>query len=192
MSTQSITSRVYSIRYKGLAQQLVSNIYISDAALQLEKPENDGQGIIQCQGLWDTGATNTVVSSRIIDRLKLPVVSRTHVGGVNGEFETTIHMIDLWLPNFFVIRKVLVTKGILTSEIDALIGMDVITMGDFAISNFQGMTIFSYRSPSIADTDYVKQAELLHQAKVNNISRNAPCPCGSGRKYKNCCGKNKI
>ena len=21
----------------------------------------------------------------------------------------------------------------------------------------------------------------------NKISRNAPCPCGSGRKYKNCC-----
>ena len=22
------------------------------------------------------------------------------------------------------------------------------------------------------------------------VSRNAPCPCNSGRKYKNCCGKN--
>jgi uncharacterized protein YecA (UPF0149 family) len=22
------------------------------------------------------------------------------------------------------------------------------------------------------------------------IGRNEPCPCGSGRKYKNCCGKN--
>jgi hypothetical protein len=24
-----------------------------------------------------------------------------------------------------------------------------------------------------------------------SASRNAPCPCGSGRKYKNCCGRNK-
>ena len=23
------------------------------------------------------------------------------------------------------------------------------------------------------------------------IGRNAPCPCGSGKKYKNCCGKNQ-
>jgi preprotein translocase subunit SecA len=23
------------------------------------------------------------------------------------------------------------------------------------------------------------------------VGRNAPCPCGSGKKYKNCCGKNK-
>lgn len=27
-------------------------------------------------------------------------------------------------------------------------------------------------------------------AKTNKIGRNDPCPCGSGKKYKNCCGKN--
>ena len=25
----------------------------------------------------------------------------------------------------------------------------------------------------------------------NKVGRNDPCPCGSGKKYKNCCGKNK-
>ena len=25
--------------------------------------------------------------------------------------------------------------------------------------------------------------------KVNKVGRNDPCPCGSGRKYKQCCGK---
>ena len=25
--------------------------------------------------------------------------------------------------------------------------------------------------------------------RVNKIGRNDPCPCGSGKKYKNCCGK---
>jgi hypothetical protein len=24
---------------------------------------------------------------------------------------------------------------------------------------------------------------------MSNIGRNAPCPCGSGKKYKHCCGK---
>jgi len=27
---------------------------------------------------------------------------------------------------------------------------------------------------------------------MKKISRNAPCPCGSGRKYKNCCGGKQI
>lgn len=26
--------------------------------------------------------------------------------------------------------------------------------------------------------------------QVEKIERNAPCPCGSGKKYKNCCQKN--
>ena len=33
--------------------------------------------------------------------------------------------------------------------------------------------------------DHVKQAPK----KVQKIGRNDPCPCGSGKKYKNCCGK---
>ena len=27
--------------------------------------------------------------------------------------------------------------------------------------------------------------------KTENIGRNDPCPCGSGKKYKKCCGKDK-
>ena len=36
-------------------------------------------------------------------------------------------------------------------------------------------------------------AEKNHTPIVNNepkVGRNDPCPCGSGKKYKNCCGKN--
>lgn len=30
----------------------------------------------------------------------------------------------------------------------------------------------------------------IHYANVKKIGRNEPCPCGSGKKYKHCCGKN--
>ncbi len=33
------------------------------------------------------------------------------------------------------------------------------------------------------------ESKTNKQAKTNKIGRNEPCPCGSGRKYKNCCGK---
>ena len=35
-----------------------------------------------------------------------------------------------------------------------------------------------------SDTTAKKQPK-----KVNKIGRNEPCPCGSGKKYKQCCGK---
>ena len=28
-----------------------------------------------------------------------------------------------------------------------------------------------------------------HKSKAEKIGRNAPCPCGSGKKYKKCCGR---
>ena len=42
--------------------------------------------------------------------------------------------------------------------------------------------------------DEVSPAESQKRAKTadgKNIGRNDPGPCGSGKKYKNCCGRNK-
>ena len=44
-------------------------------------------------------------------------------------------------------------------EIDVIIGMDIINRGDFAVSNRNGATSFSFRIPSIADFDFVKDDE---------------------------------
>ena len=30
--------------------------------------------------------------------------------------------------------------------------------------------------------------ESVHQARSSKVKRNAPCPCGSGKKFKKCCG----
>jgi hypothetical protein len=53
--------------------------------------------------------------------------------------------------------------GIIVSEVDglsggnnALIGMDVITLGDFSITNHKGNTCMSFRVPSGHEIDYVK------------------------------------
>ncbi len=44
----------------------------------------------------------------------------------------------------------------------------------------------TYRS---GGSDDGAKAQPIKKAK--EVGRNDPCPCGSGRKYKNCCGKNK-
>ena len=39
--------------------------------------------------------------------------------------------------------------------------------------------------PAVKNTQPLKQAPIIKNAKVG---RNDPCPCGSGKKYKKCCG----
>ena len=34
-----------------------------------------------------------------------------------------------------------------------------------------------------------KRSKIRSVEKDVKVSRNAPCPCGSGKKYKNCCGR---
>jgi len=37
-------------------------------------------------------------------------------------------------------------------------------------------------------SDLEKMLNPVKPAASNKINRNAPCPCGSGKKYKKCCG----
>jgi len=73
-------------------------------------------------------------------------------------------------------------------EGDALIGMDIITVGDFAVSNFNGKTTHSYRTPSAGEIDFVNDIRMTKANEIPKVGRNDPCPCGSGKKYKKCHG----
>jgi len=46
---------------------------------------------------------------------------------------------------------------------DVLIGMDVITQGDFAITNKDGMTTFSFRTPSLITIDFGQATDTTSQ-----------------------------
>lgn len=78
-----------------------------------------------------------------------------------------------------------------TAQFGVIIGMDVIRMGDFSITNSGNQTWASFRVPSIQGVDYVQEANRI---RFEGIGRNQPCPCGkkdaNGKslKFKRCHG----
>jgi hypothetical protein len=76
------------------------------------------------------------------------------------------YFVDLGLPNGVTIRDVLVSCADLGDDIDVLIGMDIIRHGDFAITNVNNHTTFSFRTPSMKEIDYVKEAKELKSKKT--------------------------
>lgn len=48
-----------------------------------------------------------------------------------------------------------------------------------------------YRDPLEAFGQLMRELSAQQKTFIGKPSKNAPCPCGSGRKYKNCCGKAK-
>lgn len=93
------------------------------------------------------------------------------------------------LPNGVGFHTMTVMEAVL-KDCDVLIGMDIITRGDFAITHSDGNTTFSFQIPSVRKIDFEKDTTPKVPATApKKVGRNDPCPCGSGKKYKHCCGK---
>lgn len=147
-------------------------------------------------GLWDTGATNSCITRELAMKLGLKPVNYARVSGVLGtRNDIPVYYVNVTLNNQDISIDLPVTEcDRLTDDpsenIGMLLGMDIIGQGDFAISNFNGNTVMTFRRPSCGCTDYVQLLNSMKPAHSDKTGRNDPCPCGSGKKYKNCCGKN--
>jgi len=102
---------------------------------------------------------NSMVTQRVVDDLGLLAEGYTkvlHVGGMEEnvpQFQINLAVfVDLHFPGVEVVTGQL-------AGCDVIIGMDIINRGDFAVSNKNGATAFSFRIPSVEDFDFVKADE---------------------------------
>jgi len=100
-------------------------------------------------------------------------------------------MVNFTLPNSVHLLGALVTEWPGELQIGAILGMDVICMGDLSITHVGGKTCMSFRTPSCATIDYVSEYNRIVFA---GVGRNEPCPCGKEKapgvpvKFKHCHG----
>lgn len=143
--------------------------------------------------IWDTGATNSVITEHLAHKLGLQPIGQTIVNGISGPLPTNVFKVNITLNNQEISLDLKVTECKQLSaddKIEALIGMDIIQQGDFAITNYYGNTTMSFRVPSIQKIDFVSGIRKGIPVINDKLpGRNAPCSCGSGKKFKHCCGK---
>ena len=117
------------------------------------------------RGLWDTGASKSSITQRIVDDLNLIPVGNTNISTANGVVAVNTYFVDFGLPNGVTVKNVLVSCADLGEDIDVLIGMDIIRHGDFSITNVNNKTTFSFRTPSVEEIDYVKESRNIYEYK---------------------------
>lgn len=110
--------------------------------------------------VWDTGATNTCISSNIVNELSLIPIGKRTSSTAGGVVECNTYCVDIILPNGVNANDFIVQEVALT-DCDLLIGMDIIRHGDFSITNHEDKTKFSFRIPSITHIDYVEEYNSL-------------------------------
>lgn len=130
----------------------VSEAFDPDSGLSHPTP-------VKCTGIWDTGATGSVITRRIVDHLKLQPVDRVSVNTVNGVRESHVYLVNILLPSNVGFQGLQVTEGDISGA-DVLIGMDIIRLGDLAITHGEeGGLVMSYRTPPDREIDFVKQID---------------------------------
>ncbi len=117
-----------------------------------------GKPSLSVNAIWDTGATNSVISPQVAKDLGLIPIGMTNVHTTGSIERCNVYKIDLLLPNQVTVMDVRVT-GMNIYSADALIGMDIIALGDFAVTNAKGKTCFTFRTPSRRVIDFVKETE---------------------------------
>lgn len=157
----------------------VSLPFVGDQTIQKEI------SIKQFVGVWDTGATGTVITKRVVAELELKPTGQTDVYTAKGKATTNKYFVNVYLPMNVGIQGVNVTEGDLPPDTELLIGMDIITLGDFCITHRDGKTKMSFGVPPSDSIDYV---ENINNSNKQVAGRNDPCSCGSGKKFKKCHG----
>ena len=179
-----INGHAFTARETGIVHELRIPVFVAATGDTIDKN-------ITLSAIIDTGATNCAITSKAAQKIGALPIGMIDVSGVHGVDNVQLYAIDMLLPSDIFLQDVQACDMDNSVACDVLIGMDVLVRGDFCLTNFQGKTTFSFRIPSLEVVDYTVKAPHGYHWTKNKVGRNAPCPCGSGKKYKKCCGKNR-
>lgn len=111
---------------------------------------NPANGIPECariqfDALWDTGAVKSVITQRVVEACGLKPIRPGLIQGVHGMQKSEAYVINLSLPDKITFHELTVVKANATGVWwDVLIGMDIISAGEFSVKNVNSKTEWSF------------------------------------------------
>lgn len=92
--------------------------------------------------------------------LGLKPIKRKLVRGVHGVKEVNVYPVKITLNNKNITLQSDATECdelFPDKSVGLLIGMNIITKGDFVVTNYQGSTVMTFRVPSLQKIDFVAE-----------------------------------
>lgn len=137
---------VFTEQYPHIMNKIINAVVVINTENNLTVPATS---------LWDTGATGTCISYELAQKLHLTPIGFQCIQTPSGSAQVKQYKVHIVLNQELVVQDVTVFDSEIGQQgLDVLIGMDIISLGDFAISNYKGTTQFSFRIPSQEHVDY--------------------------------------
>ena len=122
----------FTAKFSNRASALETNVRISephDPLLGGPLPK-----AIEFKAVWDTGASLTAITQQVIDTLGIQKIDEVDNYTANGRRTAGVYLVNVYLPNNVAFFRIRVIDGDIYGT-DALIGMDIIGQGDFAVTH---------------------------------------------------------
>jgi predicted aspartyl protease len=104
----------------------------------------------ETQGIIDTGSIGSVISSNLVEKLEgIPYNYQFVNTASSHKIMTPVYKASIILCNQIEITNLTVSEGTLPAGQECLIGMDILSLGDLAITHFENKTCLSFRIPSL-------------------------------------------
>jgi hypothetical protein len=185
---QTVTVHAFTVKYPGLTNRITTDLTVFPVFNPTIPPEQYPKGYTT-KALWDTGATHSVITQETANGLSLTPIAQINLTHAGGTGLANSYLVNFFLPNKVGFAGIQVSEcKNIVGDFGAIIGMDIISQGDLAITNIGGKTCMTFRVPSAEKIDFVAE---INKKKFSGVGRNSPCPCGSGKKFKRCC-ENKL
>ena len=135
------------------------NLLVSDVKISMPLTPDGSMGNINWRtykAIWDTSAQCSVITKKVVVDLHLKSIGIMLIHGVTGIAYQRSYIITISINEGIIFPTL---TGIpscrkLPSGYDILLGMDIIQWGDFAVTNFEDKTVFSFRVPSQECIDF--------------------------------------
>lgn len=161
-----VTVHALTRRFNGIARVITSPVEIHNTiTAQKESTE----------AIWDTGATNSSITKALAAKLGLIAVTQAKITGVHGVKEVNVYPIRITLNSQVGFTLPVSECDALSSDGKSgfLLGMDIISRGDFAVSNLNGKTVMTFRTPSIEQFDFVASTQAIQKSQEVKKSNEA-------------------
>ena len=149
------------------------NVLLSPCHVSSHDAPQDRQ---EFTAIWDTGAERSCITERVVQECGLQPIGQLyleHAGTSDKPDRTDVYLVDVFLPNQVKMMAVQASR-VSIKNADVLIGMDIINIGDFAVSHPDGKTQFSFQVPSEANIDFVVPPNRQERRLQERLQRRSP------------------